>query len=123
MLKSYFHPTIVLSVPLYETKTVLSGNSIVIAENCFSPQISSLSKNGAVILKGIVNGYKSNGDEVRSVAALPKIAMLNKTSGKDFQFLWGDNDILTLTVPGYYGGIQFDFPNKTIYMGGWTLVQ
>ena len=80
----------------------------MIAENCFAPQVSSLSKNGAVILKGIVEGYQSQGNEVRSIATVPKIAMLNKISGKDFQFLWGDNDILTLTVPGYYGGIQFD---------------
>ena len=99
------------------------SNGYIIAENCYSPQISSNSKAGAVILKGIVNGYKSNGDEVRSVAPIPKVAMLNLNTGKDLQFIWSDDDILTLTVPGYYEGIQFSFKNKTIYMGGWTLVQ
>ena len=100
-----------------------TSNGYILADNCYSPQISSNSKAGAVILKGIVNGYKSNGDEVRSVAPIPKVAMLNLNTGKDLQFIWSDDDILTLTVPGYYGGIQFNFQNKTIYMGGWTLVQ
>ena len=42
ILKSSFQPTIVLSVPLYATYIVLSGNNIVTAENCFSASGSIL---------------------------------------------------------------------------------